>query len=370
MSKPFNAPVGGESHKIEDVELIPEGFQLSTFIRLIDVGTHMTNFGEKRQIKLTYEFPQHMRKFYEDKDLQPATISLTETLSFAPKSNLRKLVHGMFRTMTDQEAGVFDLSSLISRHYVATVEHNYSTKHQKTFANIKSIQKLDDRMKAFLGVDSDIAKSINTCLVFSIDNDGFDSDAFANLYGWEQDLLKTSAEGKAWAQQGGRFKETPTGSTNGIPNQSPQQAFGNNSASKHGIVMLTNDYTVEEMLNNGWTIDLLVSEGYAKRVAPQLPPKPAMPSPNSPAPPLPQTPQTPASAPTPQPTPAPVQQQPAPIPAPLPSNVGNPMHDGLIIENNGKLEDWLKLGWTVENMLAGGHAWYLNPDGTKSDVPF
>lgn len=369
MSKPFKIPVSGESTKIDNVELIPEGFQLCTFVGLVDVGTHSTNFGDKRQIKLSFEFPQHMRKYYEDKDLQPAMITNTETYSLAEKSNLRKMLHSMHKPMTDEEASQFDFSSLLGKYFIANITHNYSQKHQKTFANTSTISKLDDRMAQFFGVDKNVVSVINEIQIFSIDNDGFDSDAFANLHNWLKNEIKNSSEGKAYAASGGIFREQATGMTNGVPNQSLQQAFEKDPlAIKYGVIMLNKDYTLQEMLDAGWSIDLLIKEGYAKKAQPTAPPVTAAPAPNTisklQAP-------SPATVSTPTLTPQSEVKQPTAVPQPIPSKpVGNPLYDGLIVKDNGDIAAWLNAGWTVEMMLAEGHAWYLNPDGTKSDVPF
>lgn len=367
MSKPFNVPVGGESTKIDDVELIPEGFQLCVFYSLVDIGTHPTNFGEKRQLRLAFEFPKHYRKFYEDKDPQPASIFNTETFSLGEKANFRKLVHGMHKHMSDDEAANFDVSTLLGKYYVATVVHTYSPKHQKQFANMSSIQKIDDNMAAFFGINKNApAQAFNTVDMFSIDNDGFDSDSFASLNNYMKDLIKKSKEGIAWSRQGGVFRENANGSTNHVPNQSAQQAFTDTTAAKYGIVMLNNEYTADQMIQGGWSVDLLISEGYAKRIQPTAPPVPSGGVPSHI--------QTPIAPKPPQPTsPAPAQTVAQPIATPsvpTPKPASNSLNNDLHIENDGVLQDWLAAGWTVESMLANGHAWYLNEDGTKSDVPF
>ena len=93
MSNGFNAPEGASNKK--DVALVPAGMHLCVLYTICDLGTQETNFGEKPQIKLIYEFPKEMRVFYEGEEPRPSVISITDSFFMSAKANLRKHVHGM-----------------------------------------------------------------------------------------------------------------------------------------------------------------------------------------------------------------------------------------------------------------------------------
>lgn len=323
MSNGFKAPVG-DSKKLDNVELIHPGSQLCTLYSMCDIGTQDGgNFGPKHKINFAFEFPQHMRVFYEGDDPKPSAIFCTETFSMAESANLRKKwVQPMIgKVLTDDQAAEFDISSLLGKHFVATIVHSPDGK----WANIQSISPLDDRNMLMFSLPSPNMQQINPTSFFAL-SQGFESNAFANLPNFLRDKVMASEEAKKHKASGGKFAEQATNTSSSGNASSPTPP-----ASSNGLVWLSKDYTYETMKAGGWTDEQLIANGYAKKNEPVAPPAPVA----APAPPVqtPQPPQAPAA-------PAPVAEKQLVFKDP----------------NAQPLEAWLKSGWTVENIVSQGHA--------------
>lgn len=308
----FTAPVG-DSKRIDNVELISSGMQLCTLYSLVDVGTQDAgNYGPKHRVRLAFEFPQHMRVFYEGDPPKPSAIFISETLSMGNGSNLReKWVEPMIgRKLTDDQAKVFDISSLLGKHFVATIAHSPDGK----WANIMAITALDANNCKLFGLTEPRVQQINPTIFYHL-TQGFDTDAFANLPKKLRDIIIGSEEGRKHKASGGIFKEP---ADNG--GYSPAPPSGGS-----GLVWLSNQFTYEQLKNGGWSDDQMIAQGYAKRAEAVPPPTPVQSAP---------TPPPPGGAPTP------------------------PAEKKLVFTdpNAQPLEVWLQSGWTVEKIVAEGHA--------------
>lgn len=310
MSK-FTAPVG-DSKKIDNVELIPRGLQLCTLFGLVDVGTQKTNFGDKHQVKLSFEFPQHYRKYYEDRDPQPAAIFCTEALSMNKESNLRKkFIQPMIgKVFTDEEAENFDISELLGKNYVASVSHSPDGK----WANIDSIIPLDGNNVKMFGIELGSVRQINNTEFFHL-SEGFESRSFGLLGNYFRDLLIGSEEGRKHSAKGGKFHEKVDNS-----GQSQNNQVSGPPSSNGKIKMNQGEASYEEYIKVGWTDELLIQHGKATKIEPVAPPSVA----------------------------------------PPPSKIAPPpaVKRTLVFkdQNSAPLEDWLKGGWTEERIVEEGHA--------------
>lgn len=322
----LTAPIGGGNERL-DVELIPAGMHVCTLFGLVDIGTQDSGqFGLKHKVRLSFEFPQHMRVFFEGSDPQPACIFNTETLSMHEKGNLRKsFVQPMInRILSDQEAEKFDISSLLGKHFVATIVHSSDGK----WANIQSITPLNNQNMLMFGLQQPSLAQINPTQFFTL-SQGFESDNFAQIKGKARDLIINSVEGKAHAMKGGKFAEQAN--DNNTSNTSTATAPPPSSNGMPAdIVMIDKNTSFQAYIGAGWSVEQLIEHGKAKRVVAQAPPAPLD---NVQAPPMP----------------------PAPPVAVAPTEPEKPK---LIFKDPGAqpLEKWLEGGWTVEMIVQQGHA--------------
>lgn len=106
---------------------------------IIDIGTHkkVDKFGEKKKrlIRLTFEFPTQTDIFVPEKGEEPFTIMCQYTYSMSSNALLRKFVHSILgRELSDDEADVFDMETLIGMTILANVADVKSG--DKTYSNI------------------------------------------------------------------------------------------------------------------------------------------------------------------------------------------------------------------------------------------
>lgn len=313
----FTAPLGGDSKRIDNVELIHTGFQLCTFYGLCDVGTQDGgNFGPRHKVNLAFEFPKHFRVFYEGDDAKPSCVFLFETLSMNKDSNLRaKFVEPMIgRKLTDPEAEAFDISSLLGKHFIATIAHTPDGK----WANIQSITPLNEQNKGVFELPIASTPQINSTYFFHI-SQGFESENFSNLPKFLREKhLMCSQEGMAHRAKGGTFAEPPKNTVNG-------------NASQGSLEMIDKSVTYEAYKSSGWTDEQLIEKGLAKRIVATAPPAPV------------QTVSVPPVAPvTVVPPVAP------PVEAPKKLVFKDP--------NAQPLATWLKDGWTEAQIVEQGYA--------------
>lgn len=321
----FTAPLGGESKRIDNVELIHAGFQLCTFYGLCDVGTSDSGkFGPTHRVNLAFEFPKHYRVFYEGDDAKPACVFIFERLSMNKESNLRaKFVEPMIgRKLTDAEAEVFDISSLLGKHFIANISHTTDGE----WANIQSITPLTEQNKAMFDLTTLSTPQINSTYFFHLDQ-GFESKNFEDLPKFLREKhLITSEEGVSHKAKGGIFAEPP-------------KTNGNGKASQGSIEMIDKSITYEAYKASGWTDELLIEKGLAKRIVATAPPAPVIAT--TPAPPS-----TPVATPVIAPA--------TPVAPPVTPTVAKVL---VFKDPNAQpLATWLKDGWTEAKIVEEGYA--------------
>lgn len=334
MNTGFTAPVG-ESKRIDDVELIPQGFQLCTMVSLIDVGHQETKFGVRRMCKMMFEFPQHLRVFWEGDPPRPSCIIISETLSLGQGSNLRdKWIPQMFgRKISDDEAKTFDISQFLGKHFVATIAHSGDGK----YANITAITPLTMQNCGMFQLTSPHTEQITDTTFFHM-SQGFDSENFASLSKGFRKMVIESTEGQAHANAGGTFREAL--------NQGPS-----NTTSQGKIVWLEQGTTYEQYKQAGWTDDQLVQNGKMRIEQPVAPPPVTNvappPTANVVAPP-------PTVA---QPPQANTVTSPPPPPAGAVATPVPPKKQVLVFKDpTHTLEAFKAQGWTEEEIVAEGYA--------------
>lgn len=308
----MTAPVqAGGAEKLE-VEKVPTGFQLCTLYGIVDLQTQSTErFGNKHRLGMSFEFPQQMRVFYEGDEPRPSSSYMENTYSMNEKSRLRLLVKGMLnRGLTDKEAEVFDISSLLGKSFVATVVHSADGK----YANIDALSPLTDQSCKMFGLNSPADVTRINDLYFWAGVQGYQCENFKGLPNFIRDKIKDSVEGKTHIASGGTFIEPD-------PKDNTQ-----NVAKKRKLIMIATDYTYEQYAAT-WTDEQLVEAGKARWEEPVAPPAPVS-GPSSPA--------APASPQAPQ------------APSPLPVNK-------MVMNDGSDPKDWYEAGWTDALIIEKGH---------------
>lgn len=149
---PTVAPVPQSTHTIA-----PKGTHLARVYRFMNLGTRLQEYqGVLKDypdtlVTFTLELPNEINEFeYENKETgekekvsKPFVISREFTLSMGKKSNLRPFVEGIIGTsLSDAEAGNFDIEELIGMTCQATIVHEQSKDGSRTYAKLKSVAPL------------------------------------------------------------------------------------------------------------------------------------------------------------------------------------------------------------------------------------
>lgn len=149
---PTTAPVATKTFT-----LTPAGTHVARVYGFLNLGTRLQEYqGQPKDypdtlVRFTLELPLELNEFeYEDKDTgekvkvsKPFVISREFTLSMGKKSNLRPFVEGIIGTsLTDAEAGAFDIETLVGMTCQATITHAKSKDGQNTYANLTSVAPL------------------------------------------------------------------------------------------------------------------------------------------------------------------------------------------------------------------------------------
>lgn len=136
---------------------IPEGIHKAVVYSEVDLGTQITEFGEKRKVLISWEISSIRKTFSQEKGEQPVAISKKFTASMHEKSSLRPVVEAVMgrKFESDEEAYDFDTKDLIGKTCLIYVEHNDG------YANIKNVMKNTD------GVD---LVPENPTRIFELDN--------------------------------------------------------------------------------------------------------------------------------------------------------------------------------------------------------
>jgi hypothetical protein len=166
-------------------QLPPEDLHVARLIRVIDLGTHHSNFADgkkQRRVMLTWELPNERTTFTEEKGEELFTQSKFYTLSLGQRSNLFK-----------------DLSSWVGKGAIETVRHNLALLLGKVcMLNIVHKEKKNGQKRAeVIAVTpllrgTRVPEQINPSLSYSI-LDGM-GGAYDDLPQGIQKLIATSEE--------------------------------------------------------------------------------------------------------------------------------------------------------------------------------
>ena len=314
----FTAPSNyTERPKNPNIQLLPIGNNLGVVYGIVDLGTQLESFGGaapelKRKIKIMIEHPQFPQQFYLDDPSMKSTVSSFEsTFNTGEKSRLRALIAAVEGNISNQQADNYNIAQLLGKRVNSVIEHRQGKKDPtKFYENIKYVASAQG-----LAIPANFVPQ-NPYLFFVIDDKGenFKTKNFADVPFYLRKKIMESEEGKQYAASGGKFAENPKQENQQQTNQAQPNAHAQamapaptpapmpasapatanvNPYSNGKIELISKDYTLKAMYDNGWNDQLLVQHGMA-RLLPQTPPASA-PMPNAPiAPAAPMAPSAPA----------------------------------------------------------------------------
>lgn len=168
----------------------PEGAHPARLVRILDLGTQVTPFVHEDKSPVVQRKLSIAWELYTDprmEDGRPFMVSERFTRSLDPKSNLYGMLSGWLGKEFDKarEDGTFNLSSLLGRPCLVSVNHKTSKKGV-TFASVGGITVLP---KALV---SSIDTQINPNVMFDLG--AFDKSVFEALPRWQQEEIAKSPE--------------------------------------------------------------------------------------------------------------------------------------------------------------------------------
>ena len=172
---------------------IEPGSYIARCYSMVEIGTIETEYnGEKKKQKkvcLTWELPEELAVFNEEKGPEPYAVSKTYTLSMHEKSTLRKdLESWRGKAYTEEEARRVDITRLLGQPCIVSVVHQAGKADpNKTFVTVSSISKLMKGQKC--------PDQINPTRLLCFDE--FNWEVFEKLSDYMKDKIKVSDEFKA-----------------------------------------------------------------------------------------------------------------------------------------------------------------------------
>ena len=172
-------------------ELVPAGSHVARIVKIIEIGrTTYTYLGEEKQkyaVELTFELPNELRVFNEDKGEQPFFVSLEYNLSRYEKAKL--MIHlGSLenKVFTEDEMLDLDVASYIGRACMVTIIHKVSKKGN-TYDWVQNVSSVPKGLK--------VPDIVNPPLVRDYDTN-FDLDVFSTFPEWLQEKIKSTPQWK------------------------------------------------------------------------------------------------------------------------------------------------------------------------------
>ncbi len=175
----------------EPREQIEAGLHVARCFQMIEIGTVDWEYkGQPKstpKVRLSFELPNEMRTFDEDKGEQPMVIDKEYSLYMVNKANLRKdLEAWRGKAFTEQEADDFDITNLLGIPCMLTIQHR-TAKNGNDYANIVAIAPLMKGMEC--------PKQINPTIEFNY-SDKFDTEFVASLPDFIKNVMRETPEYK------------------------------------------------------------------------------------------------------------------------------------------------------------------------------
>ena len=156
-------------YKAADFELAPEGNHVSRLYSIVDIGVQKSQYGEKRQVIMTYELCNELMK-----DGRPFVVSKFYTLSLHESSNLCIDIEGIVgKKIPDDVKQTFDFRKMLGLPCMLHVVHE-DGKENKKRASVKSIASVPKGLVA--------PPLVNPAIFFDLDEP--DWNLFETLPDW------------------------------------------------------------------------------------------------------------------------------------------------------------------------------------------
>ena len=274
----MHAEINSQFKQLDTVQLLPAGFSPARLYAICDMGHQHSNYYNKwiHKVDFVFEFPGLRQLFYEeDTEPRPTYASIMMTLSMDPKSKLRPFVgNALGVTLTDEQAEAFNIYELADKLYNVQINHTAPNDKGEVYANVVGISPFDKRLAT--GID---LTPYNELSCYHLPTHGFLSPEYIALPAFKRKDIANSQEGLDYAATGGKFgepeKKEGGASTAQAPAgaQAPPPAGVPNMAPASALQMLVSDFSYEQYKQQGWTDELLIQHGKAKKnaVAPVVP---------------------------------------------------------------------------------------------------
>jgi hypothetical protein len=189
----------------KDFSIHPAGVYAARCTRIIDVGTHDTEYkGEKKKshkIILCFESSELMGEDEGEFAGKPYLIINRYTASLSDKAVMRRdLESWRGRKFTPAELSAFNLSNVLGKVCMVNMIHSDPAANGKVYSNASSIMPLPAGMQA--------PAAVGELSFFSLEE--FDQAAFDKLSDYYKELIKTSDEYKAMFAPKAPVKQAPT----------------------------------------------------------------------------------------------------------------------------------------------------------------
>lgn len=204
MSREFTAPTNNGREKRKDIPKLKKGLHPAILFGMVDMGTHSTNFGTKRQIALFFEFPLEKHLFYIDDTVKKPKV-LSKTITFNLYKNEKKNTSSNLYDFMSvfEENGVPNDNVMIYLNKPCLIDVVHKLKNGVLYENIGNVLAFNE---TFIKGHEDEFVQTNESMSFHLDW-GFDAPEFGSLYSWIRKTIQGSVEGMEHAKKGGVFAE-------------------------------------------------------------------------------------------------------------------------------------------------------------------
>lgn len=169
----------------------PAGNHIARCYSVVDLGTHTEEgqYGVKtnRKIRISWELPDELHKFKEDKGEEPFAVHKTYNFVMGEKATLRKdLEAWRGKAFTPQEMDNFELKHLLGAACMVNVTH--AEKGSATYANVDGVSSIPKALKKAV----DEKKQINPSVYYEVSMG--EGKEFAILPEWMQKMIQSCRE--------------------------------------------------------------------------------------------------------------------------------------------------------------------------------
>lgn len=177
----------------DNFKKVNPGTYVARCFSMIEIGTitseYMGQIKKQKKVMFTWELPDELEIFNEEKGLEPFAVSKTYTLSMYDKSNLRHdLESWRGQGFTDKEAESFDVTKLLGVPCLLSVIHKPGKLDpSKSYVEIASISGLGKSMTC--------PPQMNPTKILSFDN--WNQTLYDSLSQYLRDKIASSDEYKA-----------------------------------------------------------------------------------------------------------------------------------------------------------------------------